>query len=159
MKEISWPKEIETAKTSKSAQRRIAALYLSQSDRIEQRVNSKIEQLHILRAMSTRVTTLLSDMPKSNIGSSSKLEEIVVKIIDLEHEIESEMNRLVDVKKEITETIRGIQPPEQTVLELCYLCNKPMELIAEEIHFSVGHTYRLRNKGLELVAQQLQERR
>ena len=39
--------------------------YLNQAFRIDQRISSKLEQIESLKALATRVTTTLSDMPRT----------------------------------------------------------------------------------------------
>ena len=40
--------------------------YLSQAYRIDQRINAKLEQVMALRALATKATGTLSDMPRSD---------------------------------------------------------------------------------------------
>lgn len=105
--------------------------YLSQAYRIDQRINSKIEQVSSLHDLATKATSTLSDMPGSATRNVHRMEDVIVKIIDLENEINTEIDRLVDVKREITRLITEIpNPEEQTLLELRYLCFKSWEQIA-----------------------------
>ena len=97
--------------------------YLSQAYRIDQRINSKLEQVQSLRELAEKATSTLNDTPCSGTGNKQKIESVVVKIIDLEHEIDEEIDRLVDLKKDIVSLIKRVKNPEyQTLLELRYLC-------------------------------------
>lgn len=123
--------------------------YLSQAYRIDQRINSKIEQVSSLHDLATKATSTLSDMPGSATRNVHRMEDVIVKIIDLENEINTEIDRLVDVKREITRLITEIpNPEEQTLLELRYLCFKSWEQIAVDMGYSVENTYRLHRKAL-----------
>ena len=123
--------------------------YLSQAYRIDQRINSKIEQVSSLHDLATKATSTLSDMPGSATRNVHRMEDVIVKIIDLENEINTEIDRLVDVKREITRLITKIpNPEEQTLLELRYLCFKSWEQIAVDMGYSVENTYRLHRKAL-----------
>ena len=102
--------------------------YLSQAYRIDQRINSKIEQVSCLHDLATKATQTLSDMPGSATRNTHRMEDVIIKIIDLENEINTEIDRLVDIKREITCLINGVSnPEEQTLLELRYLCFKTWE--------------------------------
>ena len=138
---------------SKTKQRRMAKAYLSQAYKIDLRINSKLEQISSLRSLATKATGVLSDMPKGGSGSSSRLEEIVGKIVDLENEVNADINRLIDFKKEVTLQVKEMERPEfQIVLELRYLCFRSWEEIAEEMNYSINHLHRLHNAALEAFA-------
>ena len=77
---------------------------------------------------------------------------VIVKIIDLENEIDEEIDILVDLKQEIVSLIKQVKNPEyQTLLELRYLNFKIWEQIATEIRYSIQHIFRIHNKSLSLL--------
>ena len=126
--------------------------YLSQAYRIDQRINSKLEQVSSLRELAVKATSTLSDTYSSGNGNKQKIEGVIVKIIDLEHEIDEEIDRLVDLKQEIVSLIKKVKNPEyQTLLELRYLNFKTWEQIATEMHYSIQHTFRIHDKALSLL--------
>ena len=126
--------------------------YLSQAYRIDQRINSKLEQVRNLRELAVKATSTLSDTYSSGSGNKQKMEGVIVKIIDLENEIDEEIDRLVDLKQEIVSLIKKVKNPEyQTLLELRYLNFKTWEQIATEMHYSIQHTFRIHDKALSLL--------
>lgn len=99
--------------------------YLEQAYRIDQRINSKLEQVESLRELSKKAAATLTDMPGGSRNVHAK-ENIIVKIIDLENEINADIDKLVDLKREIVSVIRSVKNPEyQMLLEQRYLCFKP----------------------------------
>ena len=126
--------------------------YLSQAYRIDQRINSKLEQVQSLRELAEKATSTLSDTPCSGNGNKQKIESVIVKIIDLEHEIDEEIDRLIYLNKDIVSLIKRVKNPEyQTLLELRYLNFKTWEQIASEMHYSIQHTFRIHDKALSLL--------
>ena len=126
--------------------------YLSQAYRIDQRINSKLEQIQSLRELAVKATSTLSDTYSSGNSNKQKMEGVIVKIIDLENEIDEEIDRLVDLKHEIVSLIKKVKNPEyQTLLELRYLNFKTWEQIASEMHYSIQHTFRIHDKALSLL--------
>lgn len=104
--------------------------YLGQAYRIDQRINSKLEQVG-----------------SRNVQS---MEGIIVKIIDLENEINTDIDALVDLKREIVGIIKSIDNPEyQTLLELRYLCFFPWEKVAVEMDYDLRYLHKLHRKALE----------
>ena len=100
--------------------------YLSQVMYIDQRINSKLEQVTRLRENVTNCTATLSDMPRPDSPNKQRMEETICKIVDLEHEINADIDRLVDLKAEARKAINAVtDPDQQLILELRYLCYKP----------------------------------
>ena len=126
--------------------------YLKQAFYLDKRINSKLEQVESLNALATKATSTLSDMPKSPNRGTSKLEDTIVKIIDLQEEINRDIDKLVDLKAEMVGTIKQIQDKElQVVLEKRYLCFESWEKIAVEMNYSIQHIFRLHSKALKNI--------
>lgn len=62
-------------------------------------INSKLGQVESINVPATKATSTLSDIPKSPNRGSSKLEDTIVKIIDLQGEINRDIDKLLDLKK------------------------------------------------------------
>lgn len=126
--------------------------YLGQAYRIDQRINSKIEQVSSLHSLATKATSTLTDMPGSPNRNIHRMEDVIVKIIDLENEINQDIDKLVDLKAEIMGVIKGVDNPEyQTLLELRYLCFKPWEQIAMEMGYSINNLFKMHRKALSEI--------
>ena len=126
--------------------------YLDQAYRLDQRINSKLEQVLSLRELTTKATATMSDMPGGGSRNVYRMQEIIGKIVDLENEINADIDALVDLKREMVATIKAVTDPEcQTLLELRFLCFKTWEQIAVEMNYSIQHIYRLRDKALKIV--------
>ena len=124
--------------------------YLSQAYRIDQRINSKLEQIMSLRTLATKATSTLSDTPPSGTRNVYSMEDTIVKMIDLENEINRDIDTLVDLKRDIMDVIKNVNNPEQqTLLELRYLCFKTWEQIAVEMGYSLQHIFRIHDKALK----------
>lgn len=127
--------------------------YLSQAYRIDQRINSKLEQIVSLRELATKATSTLSDTPPSGARNVHSMEGVIVKMIDLEEEINRDIDTLVDLKRDIMAVIKKINNPEQqTLLELRYLCFKTWEQIAVEMGYSLQHIFRIHDKALKDIS-------
>lgn len=126
--------------------------YLGQAYRLDQRINSKLEQVMSLRDLTTKATATMSDMPGGGSRNVYRMQDIIGKIIDLENEINADIDQLVDLKREMVATIKAVSDPEcQTLLELRFLCFKTWEQIAVEMDYSIQHIYRLRNRALKMI--------
>lgn len=57
--------------------------YLSQAYRLDDRINSKIQQVDSLNLLATKCTSTISGMPKNPGSPVSRMEDVIVKIISL----------------------------------------------------------------------------
>ena len=129
--------------------------YLSQAYRLDQRIDAKIEQVMSLRNLAAKATSTLSDAAPSGTRNVHRMEDIIIKIIDLEEEINADIDNLVDLKREIMAAIRSIHDPDYcTVLELRYLCFKPWEQIAVEMGYGIDNVYKLHRMALKMLETQ-----
>nr|WP_236887311.1 hypothetical protein [Dehalococcoides mccartyi] len=106
-----------------------------------------------LRDLSTKAVATLSDVPPSKeTRNIHRMEDVIVKMMDLESEINTDLNALVDLKHEIVTIIKCVEAPDlQTILELRYLCFKTWEEISVELHLDIRWVHRLHNRGLNEV--------
>lgn len=130
----------------------MAKEYLSQSLRLNQRINSKLEQIQSLRELATKYTSIITGMPRNPNHGGSTMADALMKIVDLETELQNDVNRLVDLKEEIMAVVKAVDNIEcQTLLELRYLCFKSWEQIAVDMGYNVRHIYRLHDEALQKV--------
>ena len=129
-----------------------AKKYLSQAFGLNQRIESKIDQIAVLNDLATKATVTYSDMPKSPNRNGSRMEDAIIKIIDLEAEINQDMMKLVELTKDIIRRIKAVDGAElQTILELRYLSYMRWEEIAIELGYGIDNVYYLHRKALDNI--------
>ncbi len=127
--------------------------YLAQAFRLDQRINSKIEQVRSLNELAAKCTSTITDMPRNPNKGKDSIGDIIAKIVDLQEEINRDIDALVDLKAEIYSVIRAIDNVEcQTLLELRYLSFMRWEEIAVQLNYGMENVYRLHRKALNLVS-------
>ena len=126
--------------------------YLSQAKFLDQRINSKIQQVAALNDLATKATSTLTGMPRNPNHATSSMEDVIAKIIDLQAEINNDIDTLVDLKRSLSKTIKAVDSREyQTVLDKRYLCFQSWEQIAVEMGYELRWLYRIHGKALEEV--------
>ena len=126
--------------------------YLSQAYRLDQRIDAKIAQVASLNDLATKCSAAIGGMPRNPNRGTSSMADVVVKIVDLQHEINDDIDRLGDLKREIITVIKSVDDPEyQILLELRYLCFKTWEQIAVEMNYRVRNLYNLHDEALKCV--------
>ena len=129
-----------------------AKQYLKQARYLDERINTKITQVSSLHDLATKATSTLSDMPGGSTRNTHRMEDIIIKILMLENEINTDIDRLVDLKNEILSVLNRIDDAEcRLLLEKRYLNWESWEDIAAELCVSTPSVYRLHEKALKKV--------
>lgn len=126
--------------------------YLLQARYLDERITSKTQQIASLNDLATRCTSTFSDMPRNPNHGGSKIENCVIKIIELEESIKKDIVKLVDLKSEIMAVIKAVPNVEyQTLLEKRYLCFITWEQIAVDMNYSMQHIHRMHSSALKEI--------
>lgn len=126
--------------------------FLSQAYRLDLRIDSKLEQIASLNELAEKCTSTVNGMPRSPNHSTSSMADAIVKIVDLQVEIDHDIHELVDIKRQIVASIKAVDNKEcQTLLELRFLCGCSWEEVAAKMGYSIQHTYRMRDLALTKV--------
>lgn len=93
--------------------------YLSQARYLDARINTKIKQLEALNTLATSATSVLTGMPHSPNKATSKMADIVDKIVDLQAEINRDIDALVDLKGEMRSKLEMVPAEDyKAILEM-----------------------------------------
>ena len=126
--------------------------YLSQARYLDVCINTKIHQVSVLNDLATKCTSTISGMPRNPSPSQSPMADTVAKIIDIEEEINRDIDRLVDLKRELTAVIKAVEDPQyQTLLEMRYICLRSWEDIAADFNTSPNNIFKMHRRALRLV--------
>ena len=129
-----------------------AKKYLSQVFGLNQRIESKLGQIEDLHDLATKATVTYSDMPRNPNKGHSRLEDAVIQMIKVETEINQDVIKLVELKKDIIRRIKAVESSElQTVLELRYLSYMRWEEIAIELGYGIDNVFRLHRNALDEI--------
>ncbi|MBQ6152070.1 MAG: DUF1492 domain-containing protein [Mogibacterium sp.] len=123
--------------------------YLNQARYIDRQIDAKLEHQEKLNSIIYKATSTISDMPGSPTRDIAKRERAIAKVIDLEKEIDDEIDRLVDKKREIKSLINKIENSEYALLlELRYVNISTWEQIADILGISLRSVYRMHGAAL-----------
>jgi DNA-directed RNA polymerase specialized sigma subunit len=127
--------------------------YLSQAIWLDKIINNKLEEKVRLQALAEKTTsTYREDKVSGGKNTKSQMEEIIVKIIDLEHEIVANIDRFVDLKKEIMDTINQVKDPcYQLLLEMRYISNKGWDEVSMIMGYDRRWVMQLHGRALKEI--------
>ena len=123
--------------------------YLKRYVLLDREIDRKLKEVARLRAKLTRITQVLTAEPRGGGTIYGKTEEILVKIVDLEHEIDADVDRLISIRENIKAIIESVEDDrERLLLQYRYLDGKTFEWIAAEMNYSWRQIHRLHSKAL-----------
>ncbi|SHF44113.1 DUF1492 domain-containing protein [Caloramator proteoclasticus] len=131
--------------------------FLRQAIWLDKLINSKLEHLEKLEVLAQKTTVDLSkEKVTGGNGTTSPMENVVVKIIELKREINEDIDRLIDLKKEIGKVISNIDNPSyQLILEMRYINNRNWDEIADEMGLDKRWLLRLHMRALRKIDETL----
>lgn len=129
--------------------------YLQQAFRLNEQINSRLSELEQLRSLEASVQGI--DLTRERVQCSrrfgSQVESIANKIIDLEQRINSEIERLLELKIEIRKVLESVEnETEQLLLRLRYIEYKRWEEIADIIGYEERQVYRIHGAALQKLS-------
>lgn len=111
--------------------------YLLEIRKLDRKINNKQIELDALRALVTSITPTLKEINVQSNGSQDRLGDTMVKIIDLQNEINREIDRYVDRKLEAIRLINKLEDDiSANILIRRYVNYEPWEKIAEALHYT-----------------------
>ena len=126
--------------------------YLSRAYYLDMRIRSKAMQIAELETLATKVNAALSPIKVQTSKDNHKMESTVIKMTEYQEELNNDMKKLIQVKRETKEIIDTVTNDEYRVLlELRYLSSMRWEEIAVEMNYSIDHVFRLHRRALKAV--------
>ena len=131
--------------------------YLLGYQRLNQRINRLLLEQQQWRELATRVSPNLSGMPRGVGGGCTQ--GAISKIVDLETEINAEIDKLVEKRKEIEGIIRAVEDSTlQTLLEYRYINGKKWEEIALMMGYDYRYILKIHGKALSMLPSDLSKK-
>lgn len=127
--------------------------YLSQAIWLDQRINNKLEQKEQLEALAKRVTVnFTQEKVSGGRATTSPMEDATVKLIDLCHEINDDIDELITLKAEILEIISKVDDPvSQLLLQMRYIEGKTWEEVAYDLDYNSRTVFKIHGRALKEI--------
>ena len=133
--------------------------YLGRAYKMEQQVESKLQQIESLRSMAESLTSCIGNEPVSHTRNVTSMQDTVNKIIEEEEALNAQIDRLVEVKREIADTISRVTNVDyRLILEKRHLCFQMWEQIAYDLNYSIRSVQTKYGEALKVVERILLEK-
>lgn len=134
-----------------------AELYLLQIIASEQKIEDKMDEIKRLEALADNISPHLSEVKVKSTPNPHRAQEVWARIADMQSELLSDIDDLIDLKKEVKKTLEKLPPSEYDVLYRFYVIRQSIQLIASKTHYSRPTIYKIKQRGLEMLQKILDE--
>ena len=131
--------------------------YLGQAYRLDQRINSKLQQIEQLRSLAQKVSVSYGGDTVSHTRTVTSMEDTIIRLMEAEKGIKLQIDELVDLKLRISNLIDQVRNESyRVILEKRYLCFLSWDQIASDMSYSKRWVEIMHSRALEVVERLLQ---
>lgn len=125
--------------------------YLRQLWNLDREIEIKYRELEELRA---QIGIKAQPDPNENVGhsgnTSDPVSDIAVRIVQMEHRINRKIDRLINLKRKITEQIDGMENRNYRMILTCrYVLMQTWDDVADSVGYSIQNCYIIHGKALQ----------
>lgn len=129
-----------------------AKRYLQQIEKCDERIKLKTEDLEQLKSFTEKVTSTLSDVSVAGTKNNDKMGDAVAKIVELQDDINCEVARLADLKKEACAVLDKVSDERHyKMLYKHYVLLHSLVQCAADMHYSYRGICKLHGRALQSV--------
>lgn len=127
--------------------------WLGQIQKLDELINAKIAERDRYIAMAEDISAKPIDgMPFNNTGTvSQKMQNAVVNLVMVSHEIDRLVDQYVDLKREVVKVLEKLPAREYGVMHRQYIQGKTQEQIADEMGYCTTQIWRIKKNALKIL--------
>lgn len=133
--------------------------YLKQLQKLDKLIENKLAEKEQWRAIATSTTQQMTPDRVQSSPNQQKMADAVCRIIEIEAEIDACIDRLVDTKKEVINTLERLNPTEYDLLHKVYVQYFTFDDVAIKNNKSYSWVTTVHGKALKNVQRMLDERK
>ena len=136
-----------------------AQVFLEQVEMIDTKIRNKLIEQQQWKDIALNITANMGGEKVQSSGTQSKMADAICKCVDMEREIDSLVDKLVNIKKEVIETIEKLNSPtEYNVLHLRYIQFYDLQEIADHYEREYGWATTTHGRALKNVQMILEKK-
>ena len=122
--------------------------------RLNDYINNRLEEIMRLRDMMTRTTSMVSDAVVTRTRNVTGIQDAIAAVIDLENELNTDIDRLVDMKRDAERLISKVDDPLcKSILTYRYINCWTWKKIAKAVNLCERSVYRAHSRALEKLSE------
>lgn len=124
--------------------------YLSQARLLDQAIDIRLKRITRLRALLSGRAARMDGMPRGSSGGDWT--DTVIKITEMERELDADIDRLIALKGKIAAVIAAVPDArDRRLLEYRYLLGWSWRRIAQEMNYSEDWVRHAHGRALQMV--------
>lgn len=136
-----------------------AQIFLEQPEKLDIQIRNKLIEKKQWHDIALGITANMEGERVQASGARSKMAEAVDKCVDMEAEIDSLVDELIDTKKEVIQTIEQLDSPtEYNVLHMRYIQYLSLQEIADHYHKDYSWATTTHGRALKSVRKVMEKR-
>ena len=136
-----------------------AQIFLEQVEKLDARIRNKLIEKQQWKDIALGITASMDGERVQSSGSQSKMSDAVIKCVDMEAEIDSLIDELVDTKKKVIQVIESLDNAvEYDVLHRRYIQHQDLQEIADHYGYEYGWATTTHGRALKGVRDILDRR-
>ena len=136
-----------------------AQIFLEQVEKLDARIRNKLIEKQQWKDIALGITASMDGERVQSSGSQSKMSDAVIKCVDMEAEIDSLIDELVDTKKKVIQVIESLDNAvEYDVLHRRYIQHQDLQEIADHYGYEYGWATTTHGRALKGVRDILEGR-
>jgi len=137
-----------------------AQLYLERVEMIDSIIKNKLIEQRQWKDIALGITANMGGERVQSSGSNSKMADAIEKCVDMEREIDSLIDKLIDTKRGVIQTIEQLNSPiEYNVLHKRYIQFMSLQEIAGHYHKEYGWATTTHGRAIANVQRILDEKK
>lgn len=129
-----------------------AQIFLEQVEKLDARIKNKLIEQQQWRDIALGITANMDGDRVQSSGAKSKMADAVEKCVDMEMEIDSLIDELIDTKKRIIQIIERLDSAtEYNLLHMRYIQHKDLQEIADHYGREYGWATTTHGRALKNV--------
>lgn len=132
--------------------------YLMQIQKLDKLIENKLAEVEKWKLIAIGSTAFPDNERVQTSGTKQKMADAVAIYVDIQKEINSDIDSLADLKKEIIKTIEALQPYEYDVLHKIYVQQMSVKEVSAVLDMSYSWVTWIHREGIKHLQKILNER-
>ena len=129
-----------------------AQVFLEQPEKLDIQIRNKLIEKQQWHDIALGITANMDGERVQSTGGKNKMADAIDKCVDMEAEIDSLIDELIDTKKEVIQTIEKLDSPtEYNVLHMRYIQYMSLQDIADHYNRDYGWATTTHGRALKSV--------
>ena len=132
--------------------------YLQQLKKLDVMIGNKMIEIDQWKAIASGTTSCSDGERVQASGSQQKMADAVTRYMDIQSELDADIDRFINTKKEVIRTIEELEPIEYDLLHMIYVQYLTLNDVADKYKKGYSWATTMHGRALKQVQRILDER-